>query len=208
MSSSEQDKPIQVILTGIGGQGILFATKILAECGLRAGLRVIGSETHGMSQRGGSVTSHLKLGACRSPLVRPGNADALVALEANEAYRAMRFLRPARDGKRGGVMLVNSGEGFPRPEVRAALSDAGVGVGVIDASALACSLGSPVVVNLVILGFASADTRFPFTFAQVKETVGAVSPPRFAELNGRALTEGHSLGEQCLASSPLTTSAL
>ena len=71
----------QMILAGVGGQGILFATKIFSELGLKIGLSVTGSETHGMSQRGGSVISHLKLGSFHSPLIRTGSADLLYSFD-------------------------------------------------------------------------------------------------------------------------------
>ena len=92
---------VQIVLAGIGGQGILFSSKIFSELGLKLGLDIMGSETHGMSQRGGSVTAHLKLGKFQSPVIRTGTADVLYSFEENETYRTLKFLR------RGGVCFVN-----------------------------------------------------------------------------------------------------
>ena len=94
-------KRVQIIIAGIGGQGILFFSKIFSNLGLKLGLNVMGSETYGMSQRGGSVMTHLKLGDFQSPLVRTGAADFLYSLQGDETYRALKFL------KEGGVCFVN-----------------------------------------------------------------------------------------------------
>src|SRR5512138_1009352 len=72
----------QLIISGVGGQGILFITRLLAETAIAKGLPVLTSETHGMPPRGGIVVSHLKVGGFASPLVRPGRADGLLALKA------------------------------------------------------------------------------------------------------------------------------
>ena len=71
----------QLIISGVGGQGILFVTRLLAETAIAAGMPVLTSETHGMAQRGGIVISHLKVGEYTSPLVRPGQADGLLSLK-------------------------------------------------------------------------------------------------------------------------------
>ncbi|MEE4609050.1 MAG: 2-oxoacid:acceptor oxidoreductase family protein [Desulfobacteraceae bacterium] len=72
----------QIVISGLGGQGVLFVTRLLAEAAIDARLPVFTSETHGMAQRGGTVVSHLKIGAYASPLIRPGQADGLICLKA------------------------------------------------------------------------------------------------------------------------------
>ncbi|MCK4556295.1 MAG: 2-oxoacid:acceptor oxidoreductase family protein, partial [Candidatus Aminicenantes bacterium] len=74
---------VQIVLAGIGGQGILFSSKIFSELGMKLGFDIMGSETHGMSQRGGSVIAHLKLGKFQSPVIRTGTADVLYSFEEN-----------------------------------------------------------------------------------------------------------------------------
>ena len=89
-----------VVLAGLGGQGVIKASDILADAALRAGLDVKNSEIHGMSQRGGSVTSDVRFGTkVRSPMVPRGEADFLVVLAASEVEVARPLLRP------GGVIL-------------------------------------------------------------------------------------------------------
>ncbi len=84
-----------VLLTGVGGQGVVLASAIVADAALRAGYDVKQSEVHGMSQRGGIVSSHLRFGPqVFSPLIEVGRADVVVALEWNEGLRALPYLRP------------------------------------------------------------------------------------------------------------------
>ena len=132
----------QIVLSGVGGQGILFITRLLAETAIAGGLPVLASETHGMAQRGGVVVSHLKVGGFHSPLVRTGRADLLIVLKEENVALHRPFLAD------GGFLAVNA----PVPP------DAGPGVRVhaIDADALALAGGIPQAVNLVVLGFALA----------------------------------------------------
>jgi len=132
----------QIVLSGVGGQGILFLSRLLAEAAIAGGFPVLTSETHGMAQRGGVVVSHLKVGGFDSPLVRTGRADLLLVLKEENVAVHRHFLAD------GGTLVVNA----PVP------TDAGPGVRVhaVDADALALSAGTPLAVNLVLLGFALA----------------------------------------------------
>jgi indolepyruvate ferredoxin oxidoreductase beta subunit len=132
----------QLIISGVGGQGILFVTRLLAEAAIGRGMPVLTSETHGMAQRGGVVISHLKAGAYASPLVRPGRADLLLLLKGENLPLHRHFLKP------GGLVIVN-GAGVPPA---AAELDARV----VDADRLALELANPQGVNLILLGFALA----------------------------------------------------
>ena len=132
----------QIVLSGVGGQGILFLSRLLAETAIACGFPVLTSETHGMAQRGGVVISHLKVGGFDSPLVRAGRADLLLVLKEENLDLHRVFLAD------GGALIVNTPV---RP-------DAGPGVQVhaVDADALALSAGTPHAVNLILLGFALA----------------------------------------------------
>ena len=96
-----RDKDMQYVIVGIGGQGILFTSKVLGRVAIDKGLPVIGSEVHGMAQRGGSVISHFKIGDYRSSLVRMGQADVLMAFDQTEGIRSLPYLRE------GGTFVVN-----------------------------------------------------------------------------------------------------
>ena len=132
----------QVVLSGVGGQGVLFLSRLLAEAAIAAGFPVLTSETHGMAQRGGVVVSHLKVGGFDSPLVRTGRADLLLVLKEENVPLHREFLAD------GGALVVNG----------AVPADAGprVRVHTVDADTLALSAGAPHAVNLVLLGFAMA----------------------------------------------------
>ena len=82
---------MQYIIVGIGGQGILFTSKVMGKIAIDKGLSVTGSEVHGMAQRGGSVISHFKVGDYKGPLVKEGCADVLMALDQAKGYAICRF---------------------------------------------------------------------------------------------------------------------
>jgi indolepyruvate ferredoxin oxidoreductase beta subunit len=132
----------QIVISGVGGQGVLFVTRILAEAAIMKGISVFTSETHGMAQRGGTVLSHLKVGNFSSPLIRPGNANGLLALKADSFAQHRYFL------KLGAWTAVNSREDvIVGPEFSAY---------TIDAEILAQRIHNPKSVNLILLGFALA----------------------------------------------------
>jgi len=102
------DRLYSVMFTGVGGQGILVASDILAIAAMYAGYDVKKSEVHGMAQRGGSVESGVRFGdKVFSPLIGMGEADFLVAFEKLEALRGLKYLR------RGGICLINDYEWMP-----------------------------------------------------------------------------------------------
>jgi len=176
---------LKLILSGIGGQGVLFATSVFSETALALGYDVLGSETHGMSQRGGSVISHLKIGAYESPLVRQGTADVLMAFDEEEAYRTLAFL------KRGGLCFVNSAVGdFWDEGVKGYLTKTGIVAHSYPADEVALSMGSARSANLVLIGSALSVTGLPFEAEQIRGTIERISPPRFRELNLGAFEAG------------------
>lgn len=88
-------KTLNILLSGVGGQGVILASKILSEAALLQGLDIKQSEVHGMSQRGGSVVSHVRIGdAVHSPLVPEGQCDVLVGFEPLEALRFAHWVKP------------------------------------------------------------------------------------------------------------------
>jgi len=169
---------VNIVLCGLGGQGVLFMTKILAETAMRKGQSVVGAETHGMAQRGGSVISHLRLGQVQGSLVRTGTAHYMFALDENEAYRYLPFLR------KGGLLYANAEpETFPRNEIRGYLESMGIIARSLSATRLAMELGAPMASNLALLGYAAAFEDGPFSGKELRGTIEAVSPERFRDLN-------------------------
>ncbi|MEK7867072.1 MAG: 2-oxoacid:acceptor oxidoreductase family protein [Planctomycetota bacterium] len=166
----------QVVVCGLGGQGILFLSRLLGEAARIAGEEVISSETHGMSQRGGVVDSHVKIGAFRSSLVRRGHADAAFVLDPSRAAAATEFLRE------GGTCFAD------------AAAAPGEGIRWIDATAVARDAGNPRGANLVLLGFAStvAPGLFPERQALL-QAVEVLSAPAFIAGNRDAFFAGEEM---------------
>jgi indolepyruvate ferredoxin oxidoreductase beta subunit len=163
---------------------VIYATKILAQAALARGERVIVSENHGMSQRGGSVLAHVKIGGSESPLIRRGTADALIAFDRTEALRNLTFARP------GGYVFVNSSQPY-EPVLLERLQELNIGIRMIDVEACLHELGTAAVTNLVVLGFAIAQAAWPLTLDDLVAAVHVLGPARAAALNERALGRGH-----------------
>jgi indolepyruvate ferredoxin oxidoreductase beta subunit len=153
-----------VIIAGLGGQGVVFLTRLLAKTAVAGGYAVMVSETHGMSQRGGAVISHLKLGGSQAPLIRRGTADLLLALDADEATRNLPFLRP------GGTVFASSADGL-RAEVTAPLERLRIEARCLPASRMAAELGSAGVANVIMAGFAVAHPALPLPFETLRQTL-------------------------------------
>ncbi len=132
----------QIVISGLGGQGVLFITKLLAETCMETGDHVLTSETHGMAQRGGIVVSHLKIGDFNSPLIRPGSADLVIALRSETFEHHYGFL------KEGGKALVNTSATSDLIEKYNAV--------IIDADKLAEQDDNRGSVNLYVIGAALA----------------------------------------------------
>ncbi len=177
---------LKLILAGVGGQGILFATRIFSETALAQGYDVLGSETHGMSQRGGSVISHLKIGPYQSPLIRHGTADVLLSFDQDEAYRTLAFV------KRGGLCFVNSPKSdFWDAGVKAYLEKNDIAAHTFAADKIAMGLGSPRSANLALIGYAVSMPQTLFSHDEIKATIERISPSRFKEVNLKAFESGY-----------------
>lgn len=160
----------QIVISGLGGQGVLFLTRVIAEAALRQGAAVLTAETHGMAQRGGSVLSTVKVGAFHSPLIARGTADLGLFLAAENLPVHGSLLRP------DGALVVGTAEpGVYRH---------------VDAAAVARELGAPVLANLVLLGFAVAAGLLCIGQEGVEETIRAISPPKLAAANLEAFARG------------------
>ena len=132
----------QIMISGVGGQGVLFVTGLLAEAAISKGLAVFTSETHGMAQRGGTVVSHFKVGDYSSPLIRPFKADGLLVLKDENIAQHGSFLR------KGGWAVVNSDNDLSINDNMAAKG--------VNADKIAQEISNPKSVNLIVLGFALA----------------------------------------------------
>lgn len=172
----------KIVLTGLGGQGVIFATRVLAQAALVSGRDVLASETHGMSQRGGSVLSHLKIDGSEAPLIRRGTADLVIGLDRDEGLRCLPFLRS------GGAVLINASDGLPA-RLEEILLDAGCSAHVIPAAEEAAGLASPMLANAITLGYAAAANLMPLSLDDLKRGLEAMGPRNY-EANLEALAAG------------------
>ncbi|MBR3689492.1 MAG: indolepyruvate oxidoreductase subunit beta [Eggerthellaceae bacterium] len=193
---------LNILLTGVGGQGTVLAAKVLAQAAQSKGWQVRTAETIGMAQRGGSVTSHVRMGSdgeeVHSPLLTRGSADLIIAFEPGEAARVVPYLAP------GGVLVTAS---TPIQPVTAALAAKpyyaeGVLAGieralsaanpdarlvVVDDAALIEKVGNRRALNTVLLASAVGTGCVPISVDEVKDAVAACVKPRFVEMNLAAI---------------------
>ncbi len=188
-------KSLRVFMTGVGGQGTLTATKLLAQAVLSQGLPVTAGEIHGMAQRGGVVESTLCLGVL-SPRIGFGEADVLLGFEPIETLRALPYL------KAGGIIL--SSDEFIAPMAVALGREQGPDLQEIKAKASACagtvrffsirsmgkSCGAVQSGNIALLGALCASGLLPFGPEVLEATIRATMKPKVAEGNVKALTLG------------------
>lgn len=180
-----------VLLVGVGGQGTILAGNILAMTASEAGLDVKVSEIHGMSQRGGSVSTIIRMGdKVDSMICDPGCADVLVAFEAIEALRNQQFL------KEGGSLFVNDETITPvpvnignakMPEDIGGRLDA-IGAVRLNAGQIARAAGSPRSTNVVLVGALS--TALPFDVEEWQDAIRRRVPPKTIEANLEAFARG------------------
>ncbi|RLI07807.1 indolepyruvate ferredoxin oxidoreductase subunit beta [Candidatus Bathyarchaeota archaeon] len=187
-----------VVVCGVGGQGVLLLAEVLGTAALKSGLDVRVSEIHGMAQRGGSVICHVRAreGAVYAPTILDGSADVLLALELAEAIRAVRFVGPGTlalvSTRAIRPVMVSLGlASYPsREDVEAALEEAGARVLFVDALKLAEEAGSPLAQNMVMAGALYATGLFPVRRDALIRAIEELVPPRYIEVNLKAFELG------------------
>ena len=195
---------------GVGGQGVVLMANIVGNACIRAGLRVISGELHGLSQRNGSVIAHQRIGRhAVSPLVPYGEGDVILALEPMEALRYLYFLKP------GGIVITNTNiihppletqklakkeiEGYiTYDEVLERIRRGGARVLEVDALELARKAGNAQTENVVLVGALAASPLFPVEKAHMLEAVKANVPPKAIEVNVRAFENGYTALKEAL----------
>lgn len=171
-------KTINFVLSGLGGQGILFMTKILAQTALNKGYNILGAETHGMAQRGGSVVSHLKIGDAASSLIRAGAGDYLISMNEAETWRYLPYVKPE------GMVFANAApDTFPDSRVSGYLSERKIRAYAVEAGKIAQDLGSARSTNLAMVAFFAAFNAGPLGADDLRATVAAVSPEPVRPVN-------------------------
>ena len=182
-----------IILAGVGGQGILSIAAALGSAALNNNLYMKQAETHGMSQRGGSVVTYVRYGKkVYSPVIDKGEADFIVSFEKLEAARYVEYLRP--DGR----IVVNTQEIDPMPVIIGAaqypenliekMEALGIKVDAMDCLSLAEEAGSSKAVNIVLMGRLSK--YFDIPVEKWQKAIEECVPAKFVELNHKAFALG------------------
>ncbi len=183
-----------ILIVGVGGQGVLLASEIISEAAMRSGLDVKKSEVHGMSQRGGIVSSHIKIGPkVYSPTIQYGRVDVLMAFESAEGLRAMDWM------KKDGVAIVSqtklvpaivtANKKFTYPhDAIAQMKKKAQKVIDVPADKIAGELGNPRLVNTILLGTLS--NYLPFEREIWSQTIKSRVKERFVEINLKAFERG------------------
>lgn len=182
-----------IVIAGVGGQGVLMASRVLSESALASGMDVKQNEVHGMAQRGGSVISFVRMGErVNSPVVMPGTADLLISFEPLEALRYIHYLKP------GGMLVYNkvainpstvaSGLATYPSDVEERIARACPNAHGIEALSIAREAGNAKAVNMVMVG--SVLSALPLDPRVVMGVVKAVSRDKGADVNLKALEGG------------------
>ena len=192
-------KTTNIMISGVGGQGSLLASRILGALAINKGFDVKVSEVHGMAQRGGSVVTYVRYSEDKvsSPVICKGEADFLLCFEQLEAARWLSYL------KVGGVLITNTQKILPMPVVTGAeeypegivdsIKAKNVNVIAIDALKLAAEAGSEKAVNVVLIG---AFARFcEFSKEEVEQCIRSCVPPKFLDINLKAFELGYNSAE-------------
>lgn len=190
---------INIILAGIGGQGIIRVGRILSTAALKSGFHLYYSETHGMAQRGGAVVSKLRFGDnVYSQQIMGGQADLMIGLEPLEALRNLHLLDPK------GMIIVNTKrivpalasksdkKGYPSLKtIKNFVSKRFDNVVMFDASPLAEKAGSPLTMNVVLLGAIAATGVLPIPEKKIKDAISEHVPKNFIKINKKAFELGY-----------------
>lgn len=188
---------IGIVIVGVGGQGTLLASKILGYLALQHGYDVRVSEVHGMSQRGGSVVTYVRMSADEkvySTIVEQEQADVVLAFEKLEALRALPYVKPET-----GVIVVNTQELLPMPVITGAakypedalerVRQGAKNVIELDATSLAHECGTYKAANVVLLGVLAR--KLPFSHEAWMKAIEANVKPKFVDMNKAAFEKGY-----------------
>ena len=188
---------VDIIVAGVGGQGVILATEILGDAAMRAGLEVIIGEVHGMAQRGGSVTSHVRMGhGIYSPTIVEGSADVILGFEPTETLRALKFANQETtiimNSKPIVPITVSAGTHKypPFEEVVKQCKNFTQHVAVLDAFRIAEEAGSSMAVNMVLLGALTATKLLPVEEERLVRGIVEHVPAKFKDMSLKAFEAG------------------
>jgi indolepyruvate ferredoxin oxidoreductase beta subunit len=191
-------KEFNILITGVGGQGVILMSELLGQAAVADNLRVRGSEILGMAVRGGSVTSAIRLGEeVYGPLIPAGKCNALVGMEPSEALRNITYL------SKSSLVIINTAVTVPftvsvgeskypsLDQILEKLNKASDRITQLNASQLAQEAGNLLTTNIVMLGALFGTGQLPMKIATIKETIEARFPAKVAPVNIKAFDLGY-----------------
>ena len=198
-------KEFNILITGVGGQGVILMSELLGKAAVTDGLRVRGSEILGMAVRGGSVTSAIRIGDdVYGPLIPTGKCNALVGMEPSEALRNIAYL------SKSSLVLLNTAVTVPftvsigessypsLEEMLRQLGKASDRIIQLDAAKTAEKAGSRLATNIVMLGALFGTGQLPIKMATIKETIQERFPAKVAPVNIKAFDLGYEACQQAV----------
>ena len=194
--ASDDNKNYSIYISGVGGQGIIKTSVIIGEAAMLEGY-VVMSEIHGMSQRGGSVSTELKIGNFKSSIVEESKADLILAFEPIEVLRGLNKANKDTTLIFNTFPIVPStltqtGEIYPEIEdIVKNLKDNFDSVYPIEGNGLAVDAGSILSLNMVLLGACVANDDFPLSKETVETAMKNNLAPKFHEMNLKAIENGY-----------------
>ena len=192
-----------ILLAGVGGQGLMLLSAIIGRACVNSGLNVVTSEQHGLAQRSGSISAHIRIGDVYSPLISYGSADMIISMEAMESLRNVEYLKP--DG------YVITGSRILHPVIETSmladhkkekleyvtleqvldhLENATKKITVLESDDLAKRAGNPRTENTVLLGAAVAVDEFPVSREAIMDALRSTVPERTIKVNLKAFELG------------------
>lgn len=187
---------VNLILAGVGGQGTVLASKLIAQAAMDKGFDVRTAETIGMAQRGGCVVSHVRFGnSIYSPMAAEKTADIIIGFEPAEAVRCLPYL------KKNATVIVSSkaikpvtaslsGDSYKGSEMLDFLRKNVKDLIVLDTDAICRECGSPKVLNVALLGAAAASGKLEIDVDDIEAALRQRLAPRFVDMNIKALRMG------------------
>lgn len=192
-----------ILLAGVGGQGLMLLSAVIGTACVASDIKVVTQEQHGLAQRSGSISAHVRIGEVYSPLIPLGSADQIIAMEAMEALRYIEYLKP------NGQIIMNTKLMHPvietsglvnrrrenlqyvnLEEIIEKLGNVTNNIITLNAHQLASEAGNPRTENIVLLGTASKTRGFPLSRNQLISAIEKIVPPRTVEANVTAFSLG------------------
>lgn len=186
---------LNCLLTGVGGQGTVLASKLLAHSAMRMGIFARTSETIGMAQRGGSVVSHVRLGNTESALIPKGSADLIIAFEPSEAVRALPYLKPQGNCVVAAhpvqpITASLSGKSYDVHAMFSYLQSHTGACTIVDGDALTRAAGNPKTLNIILLGAAFGKGYLPLSEDAMIFSIRDLLPEKLHDINLAAFQLG------------------